>query len=367
MRVTEVHPSSDPRWDAFVAAHPDGVVYQHSAWLNCLEAEYGRRAVGLCCEDDQGELRGVLPLVATRGVPGLRGNELFGARVSSLPRTPVAGPLARDEDAARALLDAAVERPEVRGGARLQLKRRGADLEGLSDRIGGAEWRPSYVVELPEEGGDVRFGNSRNHSRIKWAVNKARKEGVEVREAESLDDVAAWYRLYLETMREVVVPPRPLRLFQAMWRELVPRGLMWLHLAEQRDPGGGSRSLAGGSIVLGLGRTAFYAFNGRRRSMLALRPNEVIQWEAIHAAAARGFRQYDLGEVAEGNQGLVEFKRKWGGEEVTLHRYYHPPPEPAPQTAEASPGRPRQLAARVWPRLPLGVTRAAGDLAYRWL
>ena len=82
-----------------------------------------------------------------------------------------------------------------------------------------------------------------------------------------------------------------------------------------------------GSIVLGFGRTAFYAFNGRLRSALALRPNEVLQWEAIHDACRRGFERYDLGEVTGGNEGLAEFKRKWGADEVQMHRYYHPPPE----------------------------------------
>ena len=56
-----------------------------------------------------------------------------------------------------------------------------------------------------------------------------------------------------------------------------------------------------GSIVLGVGRTAFYAFNGRLRSALPLRPNEVLQWDAIRDACRRGFERYDLGEVTGGD------------------------------------------------------------------
>jgi CelD/BcsL family acetyltransferase involved in cellulose biosynthesis len=184
---------------------------------------------------------------------------------------------------------------------------------------------------------------------------------VTVRDADGVDEIRAWYRLYLETMREVVVPPRPLRLFEAMWRELVPRGMMRLHLAE-RD-----HELIGGSIVLGLGRVAFYAFNGRLRGALALRPNEVIQWEAIHAACRAGFERYDLGEVVEGDEGLAEFKRKWGGEEMRLHRYYHPPPQAAPEAGAGEGGRAARAAAAVWTKVPLPATRALGALAYRWL
>ena len=170
-----------------------------------------------------------------------------------------------------------------------------------------------------------------------------------------------WYPLYLRTMREVVVPPRPLRLFEAMWRELAPRDLMRLYVAEQKG------EMLAGSIVLGFGRTAFYAFNGRLRSALALRPNEVLQWEAIHDACRRGFERYDLGEVTGGNEGLAEFKRKWGADEVQMHRYYHPPPEPEAGDADGEDGMVKRAATSVWPRLPLASTRLAGDLAYRWL
>ena len=358
MRVTEIDPGSDPRWDEFVAGERDGHVYQHSAWLRCLEAEYGRPVIGLCTEDEAARLTGVLPLVATRGVPLLRRSAVVGPRLSSLPRTPIAGPLARDREAAAALLEVAVERTRERAGTRLQVKRANADLDGLAAGLGGAPWRVSYVLSLPDEPESLRFGNSRNHGRIKWAVNKAAKEGVQVRLAEDTADVRAWYPLYLRTMREVVVPPRPLRLFEAMWRELASKDLMRLYVAEQRG------EMLAGSIVLGLGRTAFYAFNGRLRSALALRPNEVLQWEAIHDACRRGFQRYDLGEVTGGNEGLAEFKRKWGADEVQLHRYYHPPPEPGEDDGE---GLVKRAATALWPRLPLATTRVAGDLAYRWL
>jgi CelD/BcsL family acetyltransferase involved in cellulose biosynthesis len=357
-RVSEIEPGSDPRWDEFVAGHPDGHVYLHSTWLRCLAAEYERPLIGLATEDSGGRITGLLPLIETRGVPLLRGNATVGARLSSLPRTPLAGPLATDRESAAALLRAALERAR----ARLQIKRAAPDLDGLVPDVGGAPWRASYVLSLQDDESALRFGNSRNHGRIKWAVNKAGKEGVRVRVAHDPADIQAWYPLYLETMREVVVPPRPLRLFEAMWREMAPGGLMRLYVAEREGHG-----MIAGSIVLGLGRTAFYAFNGRMRSALALRPNEVLQWETIHDACRRGFERYDLGEVTEDRAGLAEFKRKWGADEVRLHRYYHPPPDRGPDEGDGEGGALRRVSMAVWPRLPLAATRLAGDLAYRWL
>lgn len=361
-RVSETEPGSDPRWDEFVAGHPDGHVYLHSTWLRCLAAEYERPVIGLVTEDADGRITGVMPLVETRGMPLRKRSATVGARLSSLPRTPLAGPLADSRDATVALLEATLEHARRRSGARVQIKRAAPDLDGLVEGVAGAPWRASYVLALPKEESELRFGNSRNHGRIKWAVNKARKEGVHVRVAYDSDDVRAWYRLYLETMREVVVPPRPLRLFEAMLDEMAGRDLMRLYVAEQAGTG-----IIAGSIVLGVGRTAFYAFNGRLRSALPLRPNEVLQWEAIHDAVRRGFHRYDLGEVTEDRAGLAEFKRKWGADEVQLHRYYHPPPEPDGGGADHGDGIAKRAAMSLWPRLPLVATRLAGDTLYRWL
>ena len=357
-RVVEVDPLRDPRWEAFVAAHPDGLVYHHPGWLQVLERAYGYRQVGLACEDAEGQLRGVLPLFHKRGL-------LTGHCLSSLPHTPVAGPLAGDAQAAAALLRGAVERAQRGPGARLQIKAPSSRLDGLVEGVVHVPWEATYVLELPGRPTELRFGNSRNHGRIKWAVGKAARMGVEVRLAETEGELRAWYALYLETMRWHGIPPRPYRFFQAVWELLRPRGLMRLLLAEQRQAGR-SRLLAG-SLFLMFGQTVFYAFNGRRREDLALRPNDVIQWRAIQDACSEGFRRYDFGEVEEEHQGLAEFKSKWGAELRRLHRYYYPAARDL-ATGGLAPATPaQQLARAAWRRLPLTATVLLGDWLHHYL
>ena len=101
LRVEEIDPSAGGRWDRYVEQHKDGLVYHHSGWLRALQAEYGQRPVGLTLVDSRGELHGLLPLMATRGLPVLRSSGITGRRLSSLPRTPVAGPIADDRTGLR--------------------------------------------------------------------------------------------------------------------------------------------------------------------------------------------------------------------------------------------------------------------------
>ena len=359
LRAVEIDPRTDERWDRYVTAHPDGLVYHHSAYLRVLEREYGQRARALAVEDSERRLRAVLPLMLTRGVPGARGGLAAGRRLASLPRTPLAGPLGDDRAALAAVVRAAIERTPP--GARLQLKPAEPTLDGLVEGLAGAPYATTYVVELPARAEDLRFGDSRNHNRIRTGVRKALREGLAVRSAEQGSDLREWYRLYLDTMRHRLVPARPRRLFDAMWEELRPRGMMDLLLVEHRG------TMLAGSILLGTGPTQFYAFNGVRRSTLALRPNDLLQWHALERACHDGRRRYDLGEVADGNEGLAAFKRKWGAEAQRLWRYYHPPPPADDAHEEEGGARGRELATRVWRRVPLTATAATGRVIYRYL
>jgi hypothetical protein len=361
-RVIEINPDTDPRYEAFVAGHPDAFVYHHPAWLQVLERENRARPVCLAYEDSAGRLSGVLALLPTRGLPF--GGQLTGRRLSSLPRTPVAGPLASDAEAAAALILAAKERIADRRDIQLQIKMASDELNGLVDGVAGGRWRPYYVVELPDRVEDLRFGSSRRHARIRATVNKATRLHLRVREADSERDLRAWYELYLETMRWHALPPRPYRFFQAAWELLRPRGFLRLLLAELHEKH--DVRLFAGSIFLLFGSTFFYAFNGTSRQNSSLSANDVIQWRAIHDACRQGFRYYDLGEVPEGHHGLAEFKGKWGSRRKCFYRYYYPAPRKF-ESGAVSTNRTTQLMISIWRKLPLKATTVMGDWIYRYL
>jgi hypothetical protein len=283
----------------------------------------------------------------------------------SLPHTPVAGPLADDGAATAALMRAAMELVRERPGTRLQLKTslpipREAIEAGLS-----IPWEESYVLALPRDPEMLRFGNSRNHGRIKWAINKAEKLNVKIRLADNESDLQAWYKLYLETMRWHAVPPRSYRFFATAWEILRPKRLLALLLAEQNEAG--KTTLLAGSIFLMFGRTVFYAFNGRRREDLSLRPNDLIQWRAIHDACHDGYEQYDFGEVADANRGLAEFKTKWGAAPRRYHRFYYPGQNRVATRMLKEDSFVHRTGRNIWRQLPLGITERCGNWIYSHL
>ena len=364
LRAAEIASSSDPRYRRFVTAHPQAVVFHYPEWLQVLEREYRGRSLILASEDGSGELAGVLPLFYTRGMPaGLAafGGPMGGRRLSSLPRTPVAGPLALHSSATAVLLQAAVDRASAEPGTRLEIKTV-HPLQSASP-LTVWPWRVFYTLELPPRPAEIRFGNSNKHSQIKRGVDKAIRQGLRPAPAESEADLAAWYAVYARTMQRNQVMMRSWRLFKAIWDVLRPRDLMRLWLAKRNG------KVVAGVLVVGAREgagTAFFAFGGWIEEPEYAHANDLLHWEAIHEACRLGYRSYDFGEVPEGDAGLAQFKGKWNTRASRLERHYFPQPPP-PVAAE--PSRPgfRGLAKAAWERMPNLAARRLSDWLYGYL
>jgi len=359
-RATLVDPCSDARWAAYVEAEPGALVFHHPAWLRALQRGYGFEPVGLLLEEG-GRVQGVLPLVLR---PGLA----TGRRLMSLPQATVAGPLGRSPAVRAALAQAALGYARTVRAGRVELKLApGAevpDVRGLTAET----WSTTYVLDLPGDPGELEVVRSREAAAVRRAVKKARKSGARLRDASSAEDVRAWYRLYLETMRDHAVPPRAWAFVLALWELLAPLGLMRLLLVEHEVAG--RTRLAAGSLFLMHGSTVFFAYNGRRREDLHVRPNELAHWQMIHDACAAGYTHYDMGEVGPAQHGLAAFKEKWGAQRRELRRLVSRPHAAAPARARAgavADGRVRELGEHAWRRLPLPVTERLGGWVYRRL
>jgi CelD/BcsL family acetyltransferase involved in cellulose biosynthesis len=356
LRILNLLPE-DPRWVDFLKDHPDALLYHHPAWFELLRETFGYKAAALGCVDGTGRLSGILPLLRQRSY-------FADVHFSSLPRTPVTGPLATDDDSLRTLLSAAASLVDNSRTHRVQLNVMGPRLDGLIHGFNCVRQRNTYVLDLPSSPEHLRFGSSRNNSRIRWAVRKSSRSGVSLREASSLDDLRRWYQLYLGTMRAHVTPPQPFRLFRLMWESLAPRHLFRLLLAERNA--GGQTSLLAGSIFLIYGHTVLYAYNGRDHSQLEFRPNDAIQYRAITEACAAGFRRYDFGPVSMHNDGLADFKEKWSAKPVELYSYGYPW-QPESERMLLGSSSLRSAAEWAWHRLPLPVTSAAGTFIDKFL
>lgn len=351
-------------WGCYVQGHPQAHFFCHPLWVKALENEYGLKASVLVCQDINKNIRGVLPLMPTRGLPFKKKDLITSRRFSALPRTPLGGFLFDDERSQQMLLSAAIEKVSKEKDTNLQLK---SYFSKLNENIPGLtkiEWRPSFCLELPDCPTKIRFGDKKRHHKVKWAVNKAISLGINIREAESEQDLKEWYKLYIETVRWHMVAARPYRFFKFLFENLVPKGIMKLLLAECSEAG--EKRIIAGSVFLSFNDTVFYSFNGRNQLGLINHANDLIQWEAIHTARKDGFKFYDMGEVSGCNASLAQFKSKWGCGSKQIYHYYFSRDDGCISN-ELEPDSSNKLLELVWRKLPLKLTQEWGILTNRFL
>ncbi|HEY7031921.1 MAG TPA: GNAT family N-acetyltransferase [Thermomicrobiales bacterium] len=152
---------------------------------------------------------------------------------------------------------------------------------------------------------DELFG--RMESACRRCIRQADKRGLVVEEATEISFADEFYAQLSEVfLRQGLVPTYGVERVRALIRHLQPAGQLLLLRA--RDAEG--RGIATG-IYPAFGETALFWGGASLRAHQHNRPNEALHWYAMRYWKRRGVIRYDLG-------GFMEYKRKYGGDEVTI-------------------------------------------------
>jgi hypothetical protein len=331
-------------WRPFASAN--GTFYHQPDWAECLSRIFRLRVEYYSARQD-GQLQGLLALAQ---VPALLGPR----RMVSLPFSYAAGPLAHDEPTAWGLSEFARQRARELGTRRVEIKSR-------------SEYKPApgfqrtthySTFEVPTEGGEAALWKRLHPSSTQRSIRKGEKSGLIVRQGDTAADWLMMARLEEDTAHGHGLPAPPRQFFVEGCRTLQASGLAGLYLAFT------SSQAPAAAITIWKGpRSWIYAFGASDPAHLEHRPNHVLIWSAMKDAASAG-RSFDLGRAAPEQEGLVEFKRRWGGQALPLAYDYWPQPGGL-NVARRDQGSLAAMAA-VWSRLPASMARLGSGL-YRYL
>jgi len=351
MTTKQIDPLTDPRWDAYVRAHPRASVYHLGAWARILERSYGFRPryLGLLRGDS---LAGVLPLFRKKGL-------ISDARMRSIPVFSYGGPLADDDGLERRLIEAA---RDLGDATSLSINTDDRRLEA-PDGFELEELLPRWQFDIPDDLDALRASWRKTSRNLFRSLKKADAAGLEFRAAESPRDLRTFYRLYVRTMKKHRSLPRSFRQVR-LAQELL--GESFKLFVVSRD----GRDIAA-SVYHVFGDTVEAVYNGREENALPLRPIHALEWNVIKWAAARGLRRVNLGG-AEYDTPLARFKEQWGATPHTRFRLTHRADGKQTRTealvsvgygAESSESR---LTDTAWRLIPPPLLRLGAYMAYRY-
>ncbi|HEY0757152.1 MAG TPA: peptidoglycan bridge formation glycyltransferase FemA/FemB family protein [Ktedonobacteraceae bacterium] len=168
------------------------------------------------------------------------------------------------------------------------------------------------------------------HMKEKWRYNVrlAARKGVEIRTAQSLEELRAWYALLDTTGERDEFGIHTPAYYRKVWDIFVTRAQASLLLAYMEN------ELLAGIFVTHLAHEAIYLYGASSNARRNLMPNYLLQWEAIRRAREAGASTYDFwgipatDETTEALAGVYRFKSGWGGRAITFlgnYQYdYHP-------------------------------------------
>jgi len=328
----------------------DASFFYSDAWLNLITRLYRHPIVPLLTTNQAGQMTGFLPLCSIQ-------SPLTGRRLVALPYSDYYPLLASDDNTANDLITQAIDLAqqqkvrylELRTGLNETLARR-TDLVEVNSCV-----RP--LLPLP---GDPDAAWSGLRKPVRNQIKKSRKLGVQVRIAQQREEVAHYYRLHLQTYcKKHGVLAQPAQFFYGLWDNLAANGMMQLLLAEYEG-----HVIAGLVILVSSSTTVGLAYGGADERYLHLAPNNLLTWAAITWGCEHGYQVLDMGRTERANEGLIEFKRRWGAIPEPLPYYYY---YPATTGLEATSGQSqkRHFLNSCWKHLPVAITGPLGGRLYR--
>lgn len=315
-------------------------IFHRTQWLSAVERATGQRGGGFIVEQ-LGVVRGWLPLTQVRSA-------LFGKALVSSGFAVGGGICAETPEAVDVLAKAAQAYASKHGFGSVEL--RGGEVpEGwqtVSDKHCGFERAlagddEAELLAIPRK------------SRAE--VRKGLKNGLDLRIGRSAQDLAMHYAAYSESVRNLGTPVFPKALFRAML-EAFPQDSDILTIAKDGKPLASVFSFYHNGAVMPYWGGGGFAARGARA-------NELMYYELMRHARARGMERFDFGRSKTGS-GPAKFKKNWGFEPVPLtYASWSPEGANARDVDPTSEVYSRKI--ELWKKLPLPLANILGPLIAR--
>ncbi len=317
----------------FAERLPAATLAHAPAWQFIIPHALGHEDRSLVALRDEA-VCGLLPLVyLPRG--------LFGTFTVSLSWLDYGGTLADDEETARRLLDAAVERARKDKVRFLELRSPDPAFGELPTR----DDKVTFLLKLES----VEAVWERLDPKVRRHVRTAQRAGLTC-EFGREELLPQFYGVFARNMRDLGTPVWGVTLFQNILKAFPKTS----EIALVRLGG----IPVGGCLVISFKDTVYVPAVSSLRRYFPLRPNNLLYWEVIKRACMDGYRRFDFGRSTIGT-GTYDFKKHWGAAIKQLHWQYvllH-----GTKIPQLNPSNPRlKLFIEMWKRLPVGIATWLG-------
>lgn len=332
--------AQDGCWLNFIHSNPHASPFHHPAWIGLLSRSYGYKSLILAVMDSERRLNAGIPIMEINSA-------LTGRRWVSMPFTDHCAPLHHDAESLDQLMRAVVDIAWKRRIPHVQLRWAYPSHPSILRHSEFVFHQLRLAADETEVSARIKHKQFRQ-------VKVAGERGVYIERGVDSSFIENFYRLHLQTRRRKGVPVQPRKFFRLLEQEILRPGFGFILLAFK------DRQCVAGAVFLHWNKTIIYKYSASNeigRQSLAM---DLLLWNAITWACAHGFQWMDMGRTANEDEGLRNFKLRWGAEETPL------------VYSELPATTPRQTGSRLAPLMKSAITHSPaivgkliGELLYR--
>lgn len=340
--VHRIDPLADARWDGLTTRHPRASIFHTAPWLRALRATYGYRPFALTTSAPGSALQNALVLCEID-------SWVTGRRLVSLPFSDHCEPLVERDEQLEPLVGAV--RADVDNGRWKYVEIRANAARGARHLSPAS----TYVIHrLALDGTPEQISRRFHKDCVQRKIRRATREGLRCEAGRSERLLTHFYELMLMTRVRHGLPPQPLDWFRQLIASMQDALAIRVAFKETRA--------VAAILTLKHNRTLVYKYGCSDKRFSHLGGTHLLFWNAVQEAIAEGLTALDMGRSDLDNQGLIDFKNRWGAESSTLTYLRYPQVVHAPAASF-----PASTFRRLMPLLPTRAVVAAGRLLYRHL
>lgn len=303
VRIFEIDPLKDARWDALLERHPHASIFHSRGWLEALHRTYGYVPVAYTDSGPASELENVIVFCRVD-------SWLTGKRLVSLPFSDHCDPLTDQSANDRGFYHQVLHCLE-------QSEWRYIEIRWLHWPNPVLEQDKTYCFHQIDlrPSLDLLFRAFHKDS-TQRKIKRAQGEKLIVEQGTSESHLDSFYELQLLTRRRHGLPPQPRQWFRNLASCLGDR-MMVLVAYRNRQP-------AAAILTLRFKDTLVYKYGCSDPRFHNLGAMHLLFWTAIGNAKRIGLLQFDLGRSDQEDLGLIKFKDRWGAKRSTIVVGRHP-------------------------------------------
>ncbi len=297
--VQIINPIDYNNWNELIIRLNDYSFFHTSYWAETLVKTYHYKPVYFTLSN-KNSLQGVVACMEIK-------SKLTGKRLVSLPFSDFCEPILNSIEESESVKEFIFNYCETNGLNYIEFRTSETKFPFETEQF-RTDLR--HILDIT---GDENILYKNFSENTKRNIKQAIKEGIILKEDNSLKGIKTFYYLQCLTRKKHGLPPQPNSFFKNIYKNIlsVGKGTILFGYYQNRP--------VAALMFFTIGEKVLYKFGASLTDKFPKGTNHLLMWEAIKKYQKSGYKEFDFGRTETNHEGLRRFKTGFGADERIIY------------------------------------------------